>query len=244
MPPRRIAARQHFDHRRRRQHLHLDALRARAPLGVARASSAAGAVPFTANASSPDSVTNAPSGKSSSLRLCSRLARPSSRSACSTSSISGALARAPRPANFSAKSLRLLAAAFEAGPVAGGERGRLVEEKQLRVIAAPDVALPALEAQHAADPLPRCVAPFRQRPVVAMEFAAAIAEQRAARVSRAALRTDRRGSAAAWVVRFIWPTGMTLRRMAQKRQWPSATAGRRQWRWPSASARRSDETGR
>ena len=53
------------------------------------------------------------------------------------------------------KGFRVLAPAFEAGPVAGRERRHLIEKKQLGVIAAPDVALTVLELEHAADPLPR-----------------------------------------------------------------------------------------
>src|SRR3984957_19151052 len=65
--------------------------------------------------------------------------------------------------------------------MAGRERGRLVEKKQLGVEAAPDVAPAALEIEHAADPLPRRPAPRRQRPGVGVETPAAVAEQSAAR---------------------------------------------------------------
>src|SRR6185295_14266797 len=77
--------------------------------------------------------------------------------------------------------LRVGAPAFEARTVASRERGDLVEEEQLGVVAAPDVALASLEVQDAADPLPRRPAPVSQGAVVAMKLAAAIAEQQPAR---------------------------------------------------------------
>src|ERR1700733_3232855 len=43
------------------------------------------------------------------------------------------------------KGFRRLPPALEARAVAGGERGRLVEKEELRVVAPPDVAAPALE---------------------------------------------------------------------------------------------------
>src|SRR5262245_24484239 len=67
--------------------------------------------------------------------------------------------------------------AFEAGTVAGGERGRLVEEEQLGVAAAPHVAVASLELEAAANPGARYPAPPRERAIVAMETAAAIAEE-------------------------------------------------------------------
>jgi hypothetical protein len=67
------------------------------------------------------------------------------------------------------------------GAVAGRERGRLVEEEELGVEAAPDVALAALEVEHAADPAPRRPAPGVERARIGVEAAAAVAEQRAAR---------------------------------------------------------------
>src|SRR6185437_4837325 len=79
------------------------------------------------------------------------------------------------------KGFRVLAPAFEARPVAGGERCHLVEKEQLGVIAAPDVALAVVEFEYAADPLPRYPAASRQRLIVEMKFAAAIAHQRPAR---------------------------------------------------------------
>src|SRR3984893_5330165 len=79
------------------------------------------------------------------------------------------------------KFLGILAAALEAWPMPARERGRLVEKEQLGVEAAPDVALAALEVEHAADPLPRRPAPRRERLGVGVESPAAVAEQRAAR---------------------------------------------------------------
>src|SRR5207244_2659247 len=68
--------------------------------------------------------------------------------------------RAQRPIReCGRKSLRVLAAAFETRPVPGRERRHLVEEKKLRIALAPDVAMPALEVEHAADPLARRVTP-------------------------------------------------------------------------------------
>src|SRR6202043_1257933 len=86
-----------------------------------------------------------------------------------------------RRAPMLGKFLGILAAALEAGPMPGRERGRLVEKKQLGVEAAPDVAPAALEIEHAADPLPRRPAPRRQRLGVGVKTAAAIAAERAAR---------------------------------------------------------------
>src|SRR6478609_4321489 len=82
------------------------------------------------------------------------------------------------------KSFGILAAALETRPMAGGERRNLVEEEQLRVGAAPHVALAALEFQHAADPPPRHPTPQAERFAVAMKFPPAIAEQSASRGCR------------------------------------------------------------
>src|SRR6516165_193116 len=79
---------------------------------------------------------------------------------------------------------RILAAALEARPMPGRQRRHLIDKKQLGVVAAPHVALPALEIEHAANPLPRRPAPPGQRFCVGMKAAAAVAEQRAARGSR------------------------------------------------------------
>src|SRR5262249_17699975 len=67
---------------------------------------------------------------------------------------------------------------LEAGPVAGGERRGLVEEEEFRIAVRHHHrrAMSALELEHAGDPLPRRPAPRAQRPVGAMERAAAVAE--------------------------------------------------------------------
>src|SRR6185437_4959956 len=77
--------------------------------------------------------------------------------------------------------LGVRAPALETGPMTGGEGRHLVEKEQFGVIAAPDVAMSAAEIQHAADPLPRYPPTRGQTLRVGMEFAAAIAHQRAAR---------------------------------------------------------------
>ena len=70
--------------------------------------------------------------------------------------------------------------ALEARAVTGGERGRLVEEKELRVIPAPDVAAPALEFADANEPVLVFPAAAAQGLIVAMQPPAAIAHQAAA----------------------------------------------------------------
>ncbi len=79
------------------------------------------------------------------------------------------------------KGLRVLAPAFETRPMTGGQRGRLVEKEQFGVIAALNVALPAFEIEHTANPLPRGPATFCQCFSVGMETPPAVAEQQAAR---------------------------------------------------------------
>src|SRR5690242_3512194 len=80
--------------------------------------------------------------------------------------------------------LGILAAALEAGPMAGSERRHLVEKEQFRVIAAPDVTMPAAEIQHATDPLSRHPPARGELLSVGVEFAATIAHERAARGRR------------------------------------------------------------
>src|SRR5207244_2612339 len=72
------------------------------------------------------------------------------------------------------------AAAFEAGPVPGRKRGRLVEKEQLGIAAAPDRAMAPLESRHATDPLAGNPAPRAERAIVAMQPAAAIAHEQSA----------------------------------------------------------------
>ena len=76
---------------------------------------------------------------------------------------------------------RIGAAALETGTMPGGERGRLVQEEQLGVARAPDLAVPALEFEHATDPAARYPPARAQRAVIAMKPPAAIAEYKAAR---------------------------------------------------------------
>ena len=99
---------------------------------------------------------------------------------------------------FLGEQLCVRAAAFEAGSVTGRERRHLVEEEQRGIAVAPDRVMPVLEAQHAADPLPRGPAALAQGLVVAMKAPAAIAEQQCrAQALRPVRRTGRRDSAAA-----------------------------------------------
>ncbi len=84
----------------------------------------------------------------------------------------------------------------------GGGRPRAPSPRRGRTVrciaVAPDLAMPALERQHAADPLPRGPAALAQCLVVAMKTPAAIAEKQCrARASRSVRRKDRPGSAAA-----------------------------------------------
>src|SRR6059036_1090990 len=68
---------------------------------------------------------------------------------------------------------RVAAPAFEARPVAGRKRGRLVEEEELGIALAPDRAMASLELRYAADPGARRPPPRAERAVVAMNPAAA-----------------------------------------------------------------------
>jgi hypothetical protein len=72
---------------------------------------------------------------------------------------------------------RVGAATLEAGAMPGGERGRLVEEEQLGIARAPNLAMPPLELEPAADPGARHPPPQPQRAVGAMEAPAAVAEE-------------------------------------------------------------------
>ncbi len=67
----------------------------------------------------------------------------------------GAVARCACRENSAAKRLRVLAPAFEARPVTGGERRHLVEKEQFAVAVAPHLAMAVVELEPAADPLPR-----------------------------------------------------------------------------------------
>jgi hypothetical protein len=79
------------------------------------------------------------------------------------------------------KGQRVRAAAFEAGPVPGRERGRFVEKEQFGIEAVPHVAAATPEIEHAANPLPRHPAPRCQRLCGGMQAPAAIAHEQAAR---------------------------------------------------------------
>jgi len=73
------------------------------------------------------------------------------------------------------------AAAFEAGAMSGGKRGRLVEEEQLGVaVGLHELPPPVLELQHAGDPLPGRPAARPERLIRQMEAAAAVAHHEAA----------------------------------------------------------------
>ena len=76
---------------------------------------------------------------------------------------------------------RVAAAALEARAVAGRQRGRLIEEEHLGVAVLPDVAMPALELEQAADPRSRSPAPQGQRAGIGMDAPAAIAHEQAER---------------------------------------------------------------
>jgi hypothetical protein len=88
---------------------------------------------------------------------------------------------APRRAGESGdKGFRGLPPALEAWAVAGGERGRLVEKEELRVVAPPDVAMATLECANADEPVLGLPAAAAQRLINAMQPPAAIAHQSAA----------------------------------------------------------------
>src|SRR5215472_15926966 len=86
-----------------------------------------------------------------------------------------------RPVPVFGKAYRVLAAAFETGPVPGGECGRLVKKEQLSIEPPPYIALTTFKCEHATDPLPRRPASPCERAFIGMKPAAAIAHQRAAR---------------------------------------------------------------
>ena len=148
MPERPIAGRQHGEDRRRRQHVD----RRRRADGVAArhsptASSAAARRRAPPTRARPARRTHRREDRRSCAGATAWRGRRAARRAGPRPSRRRAAARcacgaAPRG---SAKRLGVLAPAFEAGPMAGGERGHLVEEEQFGVAVAPDVALPVLE---------------------------------------------------------------------------------------------------
>lgn len=82
---------------------------------------------------------------------------------------------------FPGKCQRILAAALKTRSVSRRERRRLIKKKQLGIGAPPDVAMPPLEIEHAADPLPRRPAAAGERPCIHMEPAAAVAHEQPTR---------------------------------------------------------------
>src|ERR1700722_730374 len=78
------------------------------------------------------------------------------------------------------KGFRRLSPALEAWAVASRESGRFVEEKELRVIPAPDVATTTLEFADTDEPMLVFPAAAAQRLIVAMQPPAAIAHHAAA----------------------------------------------------------------
>ena len=88
-------------------------------------------------------------------------------------------------APFFRKGLRVFAAALEARPVSGGQRGWLVKKEQLGVETAPDVAPAALEVENAADPLSRRPPTRRQCLRVCVKAPAAVAHKQPARTESA-----------------------------------------------------------
>ena len=78
------------------------------------------------------------------------------------------------------KGFRGLPAALEARAVAGGERGRLVEKEELRVVAPPDVALASFEFADADEPVLILSAAATERLIVAMQPSAAVTHHGAA----------------------------------------------------------------
>ncbi len=93
----------------------------------------------------------------------------------------GALAQSESVAPAGGEIDGVPAAAFEAGAVPSRERRHFVEEEELSVVAAPDVAMPVLEFEHAADPPPRRPAPTGEELVGGVNFPAAIAHEEPAR---------------------------------------------------------------
>ncbi|HEX5213413.1 MAG TPA: hypothetical protein VFW22_16935 [Pseudolabrys sp.] len=112
--------------------------------------------------------------------------------------------RSPRPffagRKQRGKSLGVVAAAFEARAMTGGQRRHLVEKEHFRITVAEHSAVPVLEIEHTADPLPRRPTPRRQfsmrvvnapTAVAHHEPARAIGEQIAKRIDAALQRHGR-----------------------------------------------------
>ena len=78
-----------------------------------------------------------------------------------------------------APGMRVRAAAFHAGAMAGGQRGRLIAEEKLGIARSPDGPMPALEGERAADPGLAFPARRAERPGCRIvDPAAAIAHER------------------------------------------------------------------
>ena len=77
--------------------------------------------------------------------------------------------------------LCLLTPAFGARPVTGSQGSNFVEEEWFGVTVAPNVAMPILKLELAADPLPRRPTPRCQVPVIVMDSSAAIAHEQPTR---------------------------------------------------------------
>jgi hypothetical protein len=82
----------------------------------------------------------------------------------------------------SSKGFGIFPPTFEAGTVACGKRGDLVQKEKLGVELPPDVAVTSIEFQAAADPGAADVPPFAQGPIVVMKSSAAVSQHRSPRV--------------------------------------------------------------
>ncbi len=125
------------EERRRREHLRHAGGRTRDRAVVAAGTSTAATGLRARGRPRPSRATNAPSGSVSNRAACRRCARvPGSiRSSCSRASIAAARSASPGWSSCQSvtKVLVVPVAALTARTVAGGERGRLVQEEQLRV---------------------------------------------------------------------------------------------------------------
>ena len=184
MPVRPVAGREHGEDRGRREHIDRDR-RAAGACGrrSPRASSAAASRRAPRRRPPPARQTRHRADRRSAAGADAWRGRRS-RSACSRRSISAARGRAPRRRRLPAfgERLRVLAPAFEARPVAGRERGRLVEEEQFGVALAPDLAMTVVEIRarqqiHCRDTQRRRVSVRSSR----VDAPAAVAHEQAAR---------------------------------------------------------------
>ena len=79
------------------------------------------------------------------------------------------------------ESFRVLAPAFETGPVTGGERRHLVEKEQFAIAVAPHLAMAIVEFEAATNPLLRGPAPRAELALPIVQSPAAIAHEQSAR---------------------------------------------------------------